>query len=427
MPLLELAEEHRHDDRGRAGRGADRELAGEPPAASAATSSSICSSSWSRRWAPRKRRSPASVGSTRRPERSSSCVPSRFSSARTCSETAGCVTPSRSAACEKLRRSTTAQNAASWRVSISEAYRCSDWQITVGVHEGLDRHDEFAARAVLPAADRAARGARPRRSGVGARLRPDARAARDAGIEHAVVGPPHGGAGRAGKIARDGLAAARAPRVGRGRSASTSRSRTPRTSFRSRPARCGCRPRTRTTTSSPARSTRSARGRRPGSSCRTRSRRSGSTGSARRRAKVRRYPGLKEEYYLAGLRARRDGARPARARPLTRARRRAHAARGLALPPARQPALHRRARAARPRRCRAGGRPAAHAGAARHAARRGAAVARRARARGRRAEPRRARRPRRLGRRDDEPRGRRARDTRLDDVRRAGWARSTRG
>src|SRR5436190_11123530 len=65
---------------------------------------------------------PASVGSTRRPERSRSCVPSRFSSARTCRLTAGCVTPSRSAACEKLRRSTTAQKAASCRVSISECY-----------------------------------------------------------------------------------------------------------------------------------------------------------------------------------------------------------------------------------------------------------------------------------------------------------------
>src|SRR5437867_622147 len=59
---------------------------------------------------------------SRRPERSRSCVPSRFSSARTCKLTAGCVTPSRSAACEKLRRSTTAQNAASWRVSISRTY-----------------------------------------------------------------------------------------------------------------------------------------------------------------------------------------------------------------------------------------------------------------------------------------------------------------
>src|SRR5262249_58968911 len=67
----------------------------------------------------------ASGGSTRRPERSRSCVPRRFSSARTCRLTAGWVTPSRSAACEKLRRSTTAQKAASWRVSISECYASS--------------------------------------------------------------------------------------------------------------------------------------------------------------------------------------------------------------------------------------------------------------------------------------------------------------
>src|SRR5439155_20002316 len=65
---------------------------------------------------------PASVGSTRRPERSSSCAPRHFSRARTCRLTAGCVTPRRSAACEKLRRSTTAQKAASCRVSISTAY-----------------------------------------------------------------------------------------------------------------------------------------------------------------------------------------------------------------------------------------------------------------------------------------------------------------
>ena len=41
---------------------------------------------------------------------------------RTWRLTAGCVTPSRSAACEKLRRSTTAQNACSCRVSISRSY-----------------------------------------------------------------------------------------------------------------------------------------------------------------------------------------------------------------------------------------------------------------------------------------------------------------
>src|SRR5207244_12737313 len=68
------------------------------------------------------RGSPASVGSARRPGRSSSCRPSRCSSDRIWRLTAGCVTPSRSAACEKLLRSTTAQKAASWRVSIRIHY-----------------------------------------------------------------------------------------------------------------------------------------------------------------------------------------------------------------------------------------------------------------------------------------------------------------
>ena len=54
-------------------------------------------------------------------QRSSSCSPSRFSSARTCRETAGCVTPSRSAACENERRSTTVQNARSCRASITRS------------------------------------------------------------------------------------------------------------------------------------------------------------------------------------------------------------------------------------------------------------------------------------------------------------------
>ena len=66
--------------------------------------------------------------------------------------------------------------------------------------------------------------------------------------------------------------------------------------------------------------------------------------------KVRRYPGLKEEYYLAGFSPDRGCAGRARPRPGARPRRRAHPARGLALPPPRQPALRRRARAARPRR-----------------------------------------------------------------------------
>ena len=228
----------------------------------------------------------------------------------------------------------------------------------------LDRHDELAARAVLPAADRAARGARPRRARLGAGLRPDARAPRrgrdrrttSSGRRTEVPGGP----GRSARWARGCGRCARGPG-----SASTSPSPTPRTSCRSRPDRWACRRRTRTTTSSPGRSTRSAPAPRPGSSCPTsipqeRLDRLGATA-----AKVRRYPGLKEEYYLSGLVPDADRARPARARPLPGARGRADAARGLALPPSRQPALHRRARAARQRRRRPGGRPPANPRAAR--------------------------------------------------------------
>ncbi len=75
VQALELAEQERHDDRRRPGRRADRELAGELALASAAISPSSCSSSWSSRCAPRYSRQPASVGSTRRPERSSSWRP----------------------------------------------------------------------------------------------------------------------------------------------------------------------------------------------------------------------------------------------------------------------------------------------------------------------------------------------------------------
>ena len=110
---LELAEELRHDHRGGPVEAPIESTPVRSPSASETTSESTCSSSASSRCAPRYRRRPASVGSTRRPDRSRSWVPSRFSSARTCSETAGWVTPRRSAAWEKERRSTTAQNAAS--------------------------------------------------------------------------------------------------------------------------------------------------------------------------------------------------------------------------------------------------------------------------------------------------------------------------
>ena len=167
-------------------------------------------------------------------------------------------------------------------------------------------------------------------------------------------------------------------------------------------------------------------GRDPGRRCQTRSHRSASTGSGQRAGKVRRYPGLKEEYYLSGFSP--DpavlgelGLDPARVLVVVRT-------------PPEVSLYHRHGnplftdvleRLGRDRR-RAGRRPPADAGAAGRAPRGGAAVARRAGARDRRAEPDRARRPRRLGGRHDEPRGGRARHARLDDVRRAGWARSTR-
>ena len=110
--LVELAQEQRHDDRRRARRRPDLERARERPEQRARRAP--------RASAPRARAAagrfdrdalPASVGTTRRPERSSSWMPTRFSSARTCWLTAGCVTPSVAAAREKLSRSTTAQNA----------------------------------------------------------------------------------------------------------------------------------------------------------------------------------------------------------------------------------------------------------------------------------------------------------------------------
>ena len=138
-----------------------------------------------------------------------------------------------------------------------------------------------------------------------------------------------------------------------------------------------------------------------------------------RRAKVRRYPGLKEEYYLAGFepdpcRAGRPSASTGRAcssscgrRPTSRSttataiRSSTTCCERLGTDPARP-----------------GGRAAPNRGAARAIAAARPAVARRPRARRRRPEPRRARRPRRLGGRDDEPRGGRARRPRLHDVRR---------
>ena len=134
--------------------------------------------------------------------------------------------------------------------------------------------------------------------------------------------------------------------------------------------------------------------------------------------KLRRYPGLKEEYYLADFEP--DASVPAQlgvdpARRLVVVR----------TPP--EVSLYHRhgnplflagARAARPRRARPRRRAPAHRRAARADPRPRPAVAARARPGGRRAEPDRRRRRGRLGRRNDEPRGGRARRPGLHDLRR---------
>ena len=130
---LELAEQVREHDPAGPGRGADVERARELVAA---LERDVGEHLLLEREQPLRAdgRAASRPRSARRggPERSSSCVPSRFSSARTWRLTAGCVTPSRSAAWENVRRSTTAQNAASWRVSMSKAY---SWAATSAVRQ----------------------------------------------------------------------------------------------------------------------------------------------------------------------------------------------------------------------------------------------------------------------------------------------------
>ena len=135
--------------------------------------------------------------------------------------------------------------------------------------------------------------------------------------------------------------------------------------------------------------------------------------------KLLRYPGLKEEYYLADFEP--DPEVPAKPRrgPGAHPRRPAHAARRRALPPAREPALPADARPARPRPVSACGRAPAHRRSARVRPLAPPAVGAATRARRRRPEPDRRRRPRRLGGRDDEPRGGCARRPGLHDLRRA--------
>ena len=154
------------------------------------------------------------------------------------------------------------------------------------------------------------------------------------GLDATVVGRHRGArAGREGDRARRPLGGAAA--LGARAGASTSRSGTAPTTSRSPRGCCASRARRCSTTSSRRCSTPSTAASRRRSSCPTRSRRSAWRATARR-GKLRRYPGLKEEYYLADLEPDAGGARRARPRPARAARARAHAAGGLALPPVRE-------------------------------------------------------------------------------------------
>ena len=136
-----------------------------------------------------------------------------------------------------------------------------------------------------------------------------------------------------------------------------------------------------------------------------------------------RYPGLKEEYYLADHVIDDGGGGRARPRPRAAAGRRAPASRGDPLPPGR---LHRPVR--RGSRAPAGRARGADRGAAAHAGAAGRArggAGDRARAPGRRAEPGGRRRSRGERRRHDEPGGRGPRGAGVHALRRPPRARST--
>ncbi len=264
------------------------------------------------------------------------------------------------------------------------------------------------------------RAAGSRGDGDGARVRADARAPRRTPVSRTRWSVPrHGGASAAGKaraLAGRLRALRRFAKGARLRSRALARART---SCRCRRARSASRRPTPSTTSSRACSTASAAAQRRASSSPTRSRPAGSSSSARATARRVRYPGLKEEYYLAGLRARpgrpRHGSSSIRrACSSSCARRRtsplyhrhgnplfADVLERLGADPLVQAVVLPRTREQREA-IQALGLPSL-------------LVPDHAR---RRAEPRRARRPRRLGRRDDEPRGRGARHARLHRLRR---------
>src|SRR6266508_4885265 len=100
-------------------------------------------------------------------------MPRRFSSARICRLTAGCVTPRRSAACEKLFFSTTAQKAASCRVSISIDYAGPAVQVIRGALRIAGGNVDEAARRPRAADPRRRLRARVRAPRLAARERED--------------------------------------------------------------------------------------------------------------------------------------------------------------------------------------------------------------------------------------------------------------
>ncbi len=293
----------------------------------------------------------------------------------------------------------------------------------------LDRHDELAARAVLPAARPAARGARPRGDGLGARaFAQTLELLDDAGI--AVRGrrpAPRGrrprregarrwprgstpSAGSPGGVAFDvALSHASHELPLAARSLGIPSAYAYDYEFATAQHGLGSRAATRVD--------------RPGRDPAGRA----STGSARTRGKVRRYAGPE------------GGVLPRRLRPPTRRCSPASAStrRGSSSSCARRPRCRsttstairsstRRSAALGVRSGRPGGRAAADARRSATALRALAtAVARRSRARGRRAQPRRRGRPRRLRRRHDEPRGGRARDAGVHDLSGPARARST--
>ena len=200
----------------------------------------------------------------------------------------------------------------------------------------------------------------------------------DAGLEHTVVGPPHGGASRISKIRAMG-GRLRALRRFAGGAAVRHRvlARLARAASGGTFAGHSLGVRLRLRVRAPA-----ARARLSGGDPCRRSRGdpAGSTRPAGRAfAEGPPVPGLKEEYYLHGFEPDERVLAGARARPFADPRGRADAPGGVALPPAREPALRRRARAPRQGSRRPRGRASANADAAGRAPGARAALARRAR------------------------------------------------